>query len=343
MSEQTQSGAVKLQEAHVRFLLSRLQAEGLEATIERELAAVFEWGSSVSLNDVIDRELLVTTVMRLVEHAPFNQELRNIVVKGVVTGIQSELNDGTNIKALVPKAEYDKAVSHFAQFEKLRMDVVRLVLESPMYSELITDVLYHGIKDYVMTENMVVKKVPGVSALMKAGAKQLNKAMPKLEAAAEGTIKKFITGNLRSSVELSERVLNNALSEGNIKTIADHFWTTVSEKDFSKFKGYVSEQDIDETIAIGDGLWSELRSAEYLHNMIEKIILHVLDENGNKPLAELVNEIGYTQDYLASELKQILPGLLGRDALWALIEQRVRSNLSDFYGSDEFNQAMMEG
>ena len=36
MSEQTQSNAVKLQEAHVRFLMSRLQAEGLLETIDRE-------------------------------------------------------------------------------------------------------------------------------------------------------------------------------------------------------------------------------------------------------------------------------------------------------------------
>ncbi|MGB3622951.1 MAG: hypothetical protein WBA20_16525 [Ketobacter sp.] len=340
MSEQTQSNAAKLQEAHVRFMLSRLQADGLLQTIDREVSEIYQWGATVTLEEVLDRDLLVKTVLRLVEHAPFNQALRDIVVKSTVTVIQSELNDGTNITSLVPKGEYDKAVSHFAQFEKLRMDIIHLILESPVYSELITDVLYHGIKDYVMTENVVVKKVPGVSALMKAGAKQLNKAMPKLEAAAEGTIKKFIAGNLRSSVELSEKVLNNALSEGNIKTIADHFWSTVSEKEFSKFKGYVTEQDIDDSIAIGDTLWAELRTTEYLHNMIAKVIVHILDENGSKPLAELATEIGYTQDYISDELKQILPGLLGREALWNLIEQRIRGNLDDFYSSEECSQAL---
>lgn len=340
MSDQKDQLAGKLREAHVQFLLSRLQDDGLSETIDRELAAAYEWGMSVTLNDIIDRELLISMILRLVGTAPFNEELRGIVVKSVITGIQSELNNGANIQSLVPKAEYDKAITHYAQFEKIRVDVIRMVLESPIYSELITDVLYHGIKDYVMTENVVVKKVPGVSALMKAGAKSLNKAMPKLEHAAEGTIKKFISGNLRSSVELSEKILNNALSENNIKTIADHFWETISEKDFSKFKHYVTDEDIDNTIAIGDELWTEVRQTDYLNNMIERIVEHVLDEIGDKKVADLVNDIGYTQEYISAELKQILPGSLAREALWQYLEARIRASVDDFYSSAEFTQAV---
>lgn len=340
MSDNAKSVAANLEEAHVQFLLSRLREDGLIASIEREVGALYQWGEGVTLNQIVDREVLVKSVLRWVGEAPFNESLRDIVVQSVITGIQSELNDGTNLKSLVNKSQFDNAVSHLAQFEKLRMDIVHLVMESPLYSELITDVLYHGIKDYVMTENMVVKKVPGVSALMKAGAKQLNKAMPKLEAAAEGTIKKFIAGNLRNSVELSERVLNNALSENNIKTIGDHFWTTVSEKEFGQLKGYVSESDVQQTIEVGEKLWSDLRQAEYLQAMIEKIILHVLDEQGDKPLAQLVTEIGYDREYITEEVKQVLPSALGNDAVWKLLEQRVRSNLADFYGSETCQKAL---
>lgn len=340
MSNQQQELAQKLKQAHTEFLLSRLQGEGLIATIDRELDAVFTWGETVSLNEIVDRELLIKSILRIVETGPFNEELRGIVVRSVIMAIQSELNDGANVKNLVPKNEYDKTVTHFAQFEKLRMDVIRMVLESPIYSELISDVLYHGIKDYVLTENAVVKKVPGVSSLMKAGAKTLNKAMPKLEAAAEGTIKKFISNNLKSTVELSEKILNNALSESNIRSIADHFWGTISEKDFSKFKGYVNEADVNETVEIGNGLWVEVRQAEYLQNMIGKVIEHVLDDIGDRKLAELVTAIGYGKDYLASELKQILPGTLENKVLMDYLESRIQSDLDEFYASEGFSGAL---
>ncbi len=340
MSEVKQELAAKLKEAQAQFLLARLKGDGLVETIDRELDAIFKWGEGVSLNDILDRKLLNETIVRLVATGPFNEELRAIVSRSVIVAIRSELNDGANLQTIVPKDEYDKTVIHFAQYEKLRMDVIRMVLESPIYSDLISDVLYHGIKDYVMTENAVVKKVPGVSSLMKAGVKTLNKAMPKLEAAAEGTIKKFISGNLKSTVDLSEKILNNALSESNIRSIADHFWSTISEKNFAKFKDYVADSDVDDTVEVGNNLWSEVRQADYLHNMIERVVEHVLDDIGDRKLAELVNSIGYDKAFLAGELKQILPGTLENQVLMGYLEQRIRSNLDDFYGSDEFAGAV---
>ena len=339
MSAPAQDLASKLKQAHVEFLLSRLQGEQLKQTIDRELTAIFAWGQGVTLNQIVDRPLLVGSIVRWVSSAPFNAELRCIVERCIVAGVQAELNNGANLTSLVPKQEYDKTITHFAKFEKIRMDIIRMILESPIYSELISDVLYHGIKDYVMTENVVVKKVPGVSALMKAGAKSLNKAMPKLEAAAEGTIKKFISSNLRSSVELSEKILNNALSESNIKSIADHFWGTISGKEFGKFKEYVMDDDVSDTLSVGNDLWSELRNAEYLHNMIERIVVHLLDDIGDRNLAELVTAIGFDQSYLAGELEQVLPGTLANDLLMGYIEQRIGAELDAFYSSDGFVSA----
>ena len=43
---------------------------------------------------------------------------------------------------------------------------------------------------------------------------------------------------------------------------------------------------------------------------------------------------------MANELKQILPGTLGREALWNFLEARVRANMADFYGSEAFTQAL---
>lgn len=165
--------------------------------------------------------------------------------------------------------------------------------------------------------------------------------MLKLEVVVEGIIKKFIVGNLCSLVELLEKVLNNVLFEGNIKIIVDYFWSIVSEKEFFKFKGYVMEQDIDDSIVIGDILWVELCMMEYLYNMIVKVIVYILDENGSKLLVELVIEIGYIQDYISDELKQILFGLLGCEVLWNLIEQCICGNLDDFYSSEECSQVLV--
>lgn len=333
MSTLTITTLQQLEDQHVQFTLKRLQGEGLAATVEREAAAIYAWGSATTLNQLLDVEKLKQHISRLVKTIPFTEELRRIVVQGVIAGVNSDLNDSANLQTLVPKKEYDKAISHYAQFERVRMDIVRIILESPIYSTLISDVLYHGIKDYVMTENPLVKNVPGVSSLMKLGAKGLNKAMPKLEETAEATIKKFINANLRSSVDLSERILNNALSEDNIRTIADHFWGTLSEKEFARAQKYLEEDQIMATAELVQDFWYEIRDTEYLHNMIHQIVDYVFEQYGERQLNELVSSLGFDQVFMVAELKKILPDLLEQAVIWQIVEQRIRANLRDFYGS----------
>ena len=331
----SQLTADALQQLHVQFLMSRIQGDGLNETVAREAAAFYGWGDTAAINAVIDAGKLKDHISRLVKTIPFTDELRNIVVKGIITGVESELNDSAKLKNLVPKTEYDKAISHYATFEKVRMDIVRLILESPIYSELISDVLYHGIKDYVLKENPLTKNVPGVSSLMKLGAKGLNKAMPKLEETAEATIKKFINSNLRSSVDLSERILNNALSENNIRTIADHFWSALSDKEFSKAKKYVEQDKVDNSAKLVEEFWMEIRDAEYLHNMIHQIVDYIFEQHGERTVSDLLNSLGYDQNFVVPELQAMLPDLLERDAVKAFAEQRIRDNLQDFYNSAE--------
>lgn len=335
MSTVTTDTLAQLEQLHVQFLLSRIQGAGLQDTIEREAAAIYGWGENVTLTQLLDVTKLKQHISRLVKTVPFTEELRNIVVKAVIAVVNSDLNHSANLQTLVPKKEYDKAISHYAQFEKVRMDVVRIILESPIYGELISDVLYHGIKDYVMTENPLVKNVPGVSSLMKFGAKSLNKAMPKLEDAAESAIKKFINANLRNSVDLSERILNNALSEDNIRTIADHFWGALSEKEFSRAQKYVEEEKVQDTAKLVEDFWHEIRETEYLHNMIHQVVDYVFEQFGERKLAELVSALGYDQAFITGELKLILPDLLGQEVIWQITEQRIRANLKDFYSSAE--------
>lgn len=335
MSQSIQETLQQLEQLQVKFLLDRLQGEGLVATITREAEAFYGWGNTATVSSVIDAEKLKQHISRLVKTVPFTAELRGIVVQAVITAVESDLNDSANLKTLVPKKEYDKAITHYATFEKVRMDIVRLILESPIYSELISDVLYHGIKDYVLKENPLTKNVPGVSSLMKLGAKGLNKAMPKLEETAETTIKKFINANLRSSVDLSERILNNALSENNIRSIADHFWSTLSEKQFSRAKKYVEEDKVNDTARLVEEFWFEIREAEYLHNMIHQIVDYIFANYGERTVSDLFNNLGYDQAFVVPELQKMLPDLLQREAVQELLKQRIRANLRDFYSSPD--------
>ncbi|MCG8673142.1 MAG: hypothetical protein MI867_27380 [Pseudomonadales bacterium] len=334
MSELSREALIaELKEKHIQFVMSDLEGESLKQLLSSEVVAIFSWLQSMTLNELIDRELVKEIAHHSVKHAPYTQRLHEVIVKTILVGIKADINKSTTLATIVPKDEFDDLVMHMAQYEEVRVDVIRAVLKSPIYSELISDVLYHGIKDYVMNENVVTKKVPGVGSLMKMGAKSINKAMPNLENMAEGAVKKYIEANINRTLDLSEKILNNSLNEHNIKKVADHFWDNVEGKEFSLAADYVSESDIDKGVDMAKRLWLEVRDAEYIHNMMDLVIDDFFTRHGEEELINMVNELGFDQAYVTEEVNRHLPDVLAKESIRTFIESRVRSNLERFYES----------
>ncbi len=325
----------QLLECHVQHIVSKLDSDSIQKVIETEVTEAFGWLGRITLAELADQQLVADAAVRLLQHSPYTAGLHKMLVKGILVGINADINNETTLETLVPKSEYDKVVSHMAQFEQLRIDVIRAILASPIYSRLISDVLYHGIKDYMSADNVIAKKVPGVSSLMKMGAKTVNKAMPNIEAQVESTVKKYIQANINRTLSLSEKILNNSLDADNIKKVADHFWQEVATKEFAKAAEYVREEDVDRGIEMGRNLWLEMRQSQYLSNLVVLMVDHVFSEYGDRKMDELLNDLGFDQVYVISELRQSLPGMIDKPVVKAYLEERAREHLKEFYHSDQ--------
>lgn len=334
MSEQTREALLaELKEKHLQFVMSDLSGEGLQKQIESEVEALYGWLKTVTVNEIADIALVKEVIHHTVKNAPYTQRLHEMIVKSILVGIKADVNKTTSISSLIPKEEFDDFIQHVAQYEEVRVDVIRAALKSPIYSELISDVLYYGIKDYVMNENVVAKKVPGVGSLMKMGAKSINKAMPNFENFAEGAVKKYIESNISRTLELSEKILNNSLNNENIAKVADHFWDGVEAKQFSLAADYVSEEDIDKGVDMAKKLWLEVRQAEYIHNLIDVVVDDFFARHGDENVNELAELLGFDQAYVTAEVKQHLPGMLEKDVVKNFLESRVSASLDRFYDS----------
>lgn len=325
----------QLCERHVAYTMAQLQPENLLGHLKAELAQGYLWLDAITLSELVDRQLIKDIGIRLLQNSPYTSQLHEMLVKGILEAVNAEANSGTTLTDIVPKSEFDAMVSHLAQFEKLRMDVIKAVLASPLYSRLISDVLYHGIKDYVMSDNMIAKKVPGVSSLMKMGAKTVNKAMPNIEAAAESTLKRYIESNINRTLTLSEKILNNSLDADNIKKVADHFWTAVADKEFAEAARYVKEEDVDRGVEMARNLWQEIRKTEYLQNLVAFVVDHVFDEYGGRKVKENLEALGFDEAYVLGELSQAVPNMVGNPSVQQFIAARVRSQLEAFYQSQD--------
>ena len=126
------SEAKAMLEAHVQFELARWSGAELAATVQEE---AFE---QVTLD-----------VMRNLEPSDFILESG---VDAVVWRHESLTADHTRLSELVPRADFDRLADAVVGLEDVRAEMILQVTTSEVYSQLMSYVLYQGIKNYLQSE-----------------------------------------------------------------------------------------------------------------------------------------------------------------------------------------------
>ncbi|MGB3062656.1 MAG: hypothetical protein WBE17_23240, partial [Anaerolineae bacterium] len=158
-----------LLEAHVRFELERLRGEKLPATLAEEVADVFAWLGHVRLREVVSADQVVDWIGRNVIERPISPELVDEIRENVLFVHEFLTNDDARVASLLPRGVFDQLVDNIIGLEDLRREITHQVISSSVYGVLISNVLYRGIKAFVLTENALAKNIPGASSLLRMG------------------------------------------------------------------------------------------------------------------------------------------------------------------------------
>ena len=151
----------ELLDAHVAFELRRWQAEALRRLITEEVEALYAWLATVRLNDVVQPAPVIAFFRRTVVELPISPEAVDSIRESVQVVFELLREDATPIEAIAPRVLYDRVVESAIGMEALRREVTHQVVTSPVYTTLLSNVLYQGIKGYVLSENAISRKIPG--------------------------------------------------------------------------------------------------------------------------------------------------------------------------------------
>ena len=133
-------------------------------------------------------------------------------------------------EALKWLVDYDALVGLLADDRSVRDAVIAAVTASKGYRKLVSHVLYQGVKGYLLTENVVARKLPGASTLVKFGQKTMSAAAPNLEAGVDRRLTAFVEANLSETLRESRRYLEATLTPELLTEMADEVWTTLADR-----------------------------------------------------------------------------------------------------------------
>jgi len=170
------------------------------------------------------------------------------------------------------------------------------LVSSSIYTNQISSALYTGIKEYVLTENVLAQKVPGLASLIKLGTFAVNKTMKPLEAVVEKTIKAYIEANLGSTIRRSESSISEHFDEANIVELGDDVWASLAATRVPAYTQLIDGKDTADVVAIGRDFWLHFRKTAYFKAIYSDLVQAVFARYAAQPIGGRIRrqrQVGY--------------------------------------------------
>lgn len=322
--------AEALLEAHVAFELKQWRGKTLDKRIREDIAAFWTWAEQLSLAEFSSADEVTDIARRLVHEMPLPEDITGIIGTVAKHLIALPVNADTRLADVLDAELYDEGTELLISLRELRLALIRQAVNSPVYGNLVSEILYNGIRDYLTSDNAVTQKIPGMSSLINKGAGALSKRMPDLERRLRSSVEK----NLNRTIRQSEKFLTDSLTDERIRHIAAELWGMLQHSPLSMAE-LLEEEDVDEIIAFGFKLWLHLRETDYLIELIREGIEQVFATYGEQRLTELLSMLGVSRKLLQAEALAIVPSIVQAADDSGFLEQTIRRRLAPFYASKE--------
>lgn len=320
-------------EAHVQHELARFGPRKLRLAIREEVAAAFHWAGSTRLRELVTPEQVVDLIERTVVQLPLAGGAAALARDMSQRVRASRHNRSTAVQDICPGPVFAAVVARIATLEGPRQSLIHRLVTSSVYTEQISNALFNGIKEYLLSENMLAQKVPGLASLIKLGKFAVNKTMRPLEAAVEKTVKAYIETNLGNTIRRSEQSINDHFDAAHIVNMGNRVWEHLAPRKLAEFMAVLDGNDLDDLVGIGVEFWEHFRKTAYFRAVNTDLVRHFFEKYGDTELSRVAADFGVTEKQVVDELVQVLGRGIDKAAASGFLEQRIRARLEDFYRS----------
>ncbi|HEY6795479.1 MAG TPA: hypothetical protein VI248_12450 [Kineosporiaceae bacterium] len=327
-------GIARIFEAHVRYEVDRWREDAVGAAVTHEVDACFDWLGEVTLSDLLPVDIVRDGVQRLVvDDQTLSDGLVEEISWAVRAAQESLLQETDPLQDVLPRATYEHLVTGVVGLRRLREEIVAQITGSTVYSQLIGHVLYHGVKEYLLTENVVVRRLPGASSLVRLSQNAVRAATPNLEAGLDRRLVAFVAANVSQTVRDSRQYLTATLDDAMLRTIAEEIWATNGPRPVGEVADLVESPALG---GLGDGIrevWFATRSSDIVARLIDAVLDQFYQAHGDQPVADILDDLGMTRENVGAGLGRAATALIAAARDRGYLEASVRSRLEGFYSA----------
>ncbi|MED5239410.1 MAG: hypothetical protein VX379_07525 [Pseudomonadota bacterium] len=322
-----------LRDAHKTHLTQQLQnPDHWQALLTQASTSL----GKTPLGKLVDSDSLSLVVEQWVLEANSAQGLQDVIVQTTEAVLKAAEQDDATVGQLLSEAHFEAVLEKSLQLKTLREKAIHAGMNHPLVSEMVSEMLYTGIKNFLLEENALAK-LPGVSSVMKMGRKSVvGKAMGGMEESIRGYLQK----NIRETLKTGEQWLNKQLTNERIEQLARDGYQRISPLKPAEYLAQIPAGTVKDLVEQGCQIGDESARLEYTRNLISVGIKAAVDALGKTTLADILAGMQISED----KIKEITTPALAKGAT-VLVEQGVLEpfiewSLDDFYGSEACKKAV---
>ena len=318
-------------DAHVRFELDRWDEDGLRETVVEEVGALFDRFGGVPLGDLVRVGPLRDAILDVVSGASPSAGLEDVLADGLADVHHALSRNHTRLADLVEPGDYDLAVETAVGLRRLRQEVIDQVTTSTVYARLVAHVLYNGIKNYLVSQGTLARRIPGASSMLRLGQNAVSAAAPGLERSVDRQLTAFIAANVTDTTQGSAEFLERLLDDAMIREVGAELWATYSPRTVSDLAGLAEESSVAAGLDAALGLWDAVRTSPVVAEVVAAAVDGFFEIRGAQPVAEFLAGLGVTPPDVVEMVLTVAGPVVREIRDDGYLETRIRARLAAFY------------
>lgn len=326
------SPADLLLDAHVAFVLDQLVGEGFEALIDQLLDLALAEADVAKLDQMVTRDVIKATARTYAIELDLQGGIPELVGDVARALHAHPIHETTRLGDLLSQRRVEDLLDHVLALKALRRRLIEEIIESPLYEDIASDLLYNGIRDYLARSGEGVK-IPGAASAFKLGRAVVKRATAGFEDALEDGIKRHIGRSVGSVSQKTAGALMDGTHDASLRSAALASWQRIRKLRIGELREDVTALDIEELFVTLYECWKELRGTRFLGAMIDAGVDAFFDKYGEQTLSDLLADLGIDRVLMRHEALRFAPRVLEKLNSAGRLEPLVRELLAPFYRS----------
>ena len=322
-----------LLEQHVKHELSSLKGAKLRRFLAQEVDELLGYASQVTLGRLTSAEQVMGLIRRVVINMELDPGIPELAGEMAAEVLNAPIQKATKLSQIITREQATGLLEQTLELRRQREQVISEIMAHPVYQEMVSNLVYQGVVNYLYEDNALTKSVPGVGSIMKFGKRMANRAVPGLDESFERRFKTWLSDSLPGHTSRSEQFLNKSLTDDELRDSVMAVWVSLEDRTIEELREGLGDIQLQEFVVLGYEFWLQFRKTPYFEGCAEAVVTHLFELYGDRPVLDLLKDMGVSRDLVMVEIDGYAMPVIDVLREEGYLEALIRRRLTPFYSS----------